>query len=106
INIKIEKGEVASDWTPAPEDQVSDWNQTDVTAFDFIKNKPTSLPPTTHTHVIDDVTGLQTALNGKYTLPTGDTTSQYINGLGNLASFPTIPTVNNNTLTLSTGTGL
>ena len=55
---KLEKGNKATDWTPAPEDQVSDWNETDSNALSFIKNKPT------------------------------------------------IPTVNNGQLTLSTGTGL
>lgn len=39
-NIKIEKGNKATDWTPAPEDQVSDWNTTDANSFSFIKNKP------------------------------------------------------------------
>ena len=55
---KYEFGNKATDFTPAPEDQVSDWNETDSTKFSFIKNKPT------------------------------------------------IPTVNNGQLTLSTGTGL
>lgn len=41
--IKLEKGNKATDWTPAPEDQVSDWNVTDVNSFAFIKNKPTQL---------------------------------------------------------------
>jgi hypothetical protein len=41
--LKIERGTIATDWTPAPEDQVSDWNTTDVNSFSFIKNKPTSL---------------------------------------------------------------
>ena len=42
-NLKLEKGNKATDWTPAPEDQVSNWNQTNVNAFDYIKNKPTKL---------------------------------------------------------------
>jgi hypothetical protein len=42
-NWKIEKGNKATDWTPAPEDQVSDWSVTDVNSFAFIKNKPTQL---------------------------------------------------------------
>ena len=42
-NIKLEKGNKATDWTPAPEDQVSDWSTTDVTSFSYIKNKPTTL---------------------------------------------------------------
>ena len=40
---KLEKGNKATDWTPAPEDQISDWNTTDVDDFSFIKNKPTTI---------------------------------------------------------------
>lgn len=40
---KLEKGNKATGWTPAPEDQVSDWSVTDATSFAFIKNKPTQL---------------------------------------------------------------
>ena len=43
VNIKVEKGNKATDWTPAPEDQVSDWSETDINSFAFIKNKPTQL---------------------------------------------------------------
>jgi hypothetical protein len=58
----------------------SDWNQSDSTQKDFIKNKPdlstyataTALSTglagkanTAHTHAVADVTGLQTALDGK-----------------------------------------
>jgi hypothetical protein len=42
-NFKLEKGTKATDWTPAPEDQVTDWNVTDVNSFAFLKNKPTQL---------------------------------------------------------------
>lgn len=38
--ITVTIGNVPIDWAPAPEDQISDWNQTDNTQFDFIKNKP------------------------------------------------------------------
>ena len=40
---QLERGTIATDWTPAPEDQVSDWSTTDVTLFSYIKNKPTTL---------------------------------------------------------------
>ncbi|NLL64018.1 MAG: hypothetical protein GX241_07320, partial [Ruminococcaceae bacterium] len=40
---KLEFGNKATDWTPAPEDQVSDWNESSATSFSFIKNKPTQL---------------------------------------------------------------
>lgn len=43
--------------------------------------------PLGHSHVIADVTGLQTALDGKFNNPIGDTT-QYIAGDGSLISFP------------------
>lgn len=34
----------------------SDWNQTDSSKDDYIKNKPTSMPPTAHTHNGSDIT--------------------------------------------------
>jgi hypothetical protein len=42
-NWKLEKGNKPTDWTPAPEDQVSDWNESNASSFSFIKNKPTQL---------------------------------------------------------------
>ena len=59
-NIKLEKGNKATDWTPAPEDQVSDWNETDSTKHSFIKNKPTI--PTVNNGELTLTTG--TGLNG------------------------------------------
>jgi len=41
----------------------SDWDA--VSGDSFIQNKPTTFPPSSHTHVISDVTGLQTELDGK-----------------------------------------
>ena len=41
--VKVEKGTIATDWSPAPEDQVSNWSTSDATSFSFIKNKPTQL---------------------------------------------------------------
>lgn len=46
-------------------------------------------------------TATQTALNGKYNIPSG-TSGQYLNGLGNPVTFPTIPT---NTNELTNGAG-
>lgn len=63
----------------------SDWNQTDSTKKDYIRNKPKGDYATTtkaltdglagkanlsHTHAIADVTGLQDALNGKLSVAT------------------------------------
>jgi len=44
-------------------------------------------------------TDLQSALNAKYNTPAG-TTGQYVRGDGTLGTFPSIPTVNDNSLTL------
>lgn len=43
-----------------PGDTVSDWSN--------IANKPATFPPSSHSHPISDVTGLQTALDGKAAL--------------------------------------
>ena len=44
--------------------------------------------------------------SGTLTVTGAGTTSQYIRGDGSLATFPSIPTVNNNTITLTMGDGL
>ena len=41
--IKLERGNKATGWSPAPEDHISDWLTTDVNSFSYIKNKPTTL---------------------------------------------------------------
>lgn len=46
----------------------SNWTQTNTTADDYIKNKPTTFPPIAHNHPISQVTGLQGALDGKANL--------------------------------------
>lgn len=56
-----------------------------------LTGKPTTFTPSAHTHVISDVTGLQTALDGKFAIPAG-ATSQYVRGNGTLATLPLIPT--------------
>ena len=43
----------------------TDGTQTSETHWDLIYNKPSSFTPSSHTHSISDVTGLQTALDGK-----------------------------------------
>jgi hypothetical protein len=63
----------------------ADWNS--VSGLSQILNKPSTFTPSAHSHVISDVTGLQTALDSKYNNPTGDTT-QYIAGDGSLIAFP------------------
>lgn len=50
----------------------ADWNE--------INNKPSTFPPSAHTHSISDVIGLQTALDSKEPTITAGTTSQYWRG--------------------------
>ena len=38
-NVKLEKGNKPTDWTPAPEDQVSNWAETNSDSSSFIKGK-------------------------------------------------------------------
>lgn len=66
----------------------SDWTQANTSSLDYIKNKPTTFAPSAHTHVISDVTGLQSALDAKFNNPSGSTL-QYLRGDGSLATFPT-----------------
>jgi hypothetical protein len=56
----------------------SDWGA--VSGDAQILNKPSTFPPSSHTHVIADVTGLQTALDGKEGTITAGTTAQYWRG--------------------------
>lgn len=84
-----------------PSSQVNaDWNATSGVAqilnkpvlfdgtWNSLTGKPTTFAPSSHTHSISEVTGLQTALDSKFATPTG-TTSQYLRGNGSLATFPT-----------------
>ena len=84
---KLEKGNKATDWTPANEDQVSDWNETDSTKFSFIKNKPTI--PTVNDGKLTLTTG--TGLNGS----TNFTANQSSNSIFDvsIASTHKLPTV-------------
>ena len=73
IGVKGEQGNPASQLN-------TDWNA--VSGVTQILNKPSIFPSN-----IANVTGLQTALDGKFPNPTGDTT-QYIAGNGSLVAFP------------------
>lgn len=74
-------------------------------AYSALTGIPATFAPSAHTHAASDIvsgtlataripalaisqtTGLQTALDGKYPIPTG-TTAQYVRGDGTLATFP------------------
>lgn len=49
--------------------------------WDELTGKPTEFPPTDHTHTVDDVDGLQTALDGKQASGSYATTTQLTDGL-------------------------
>jgi hypothetical protein len=88
----------------------SDWNQSDSTQKDFIKNKPNlSIYATAtalntglagkankvHTHAVADVTGLQTALDGKQAKGSYATTTALTEGLAGKANTSHTHTVAN-----------
>lgn len=89
----------------AAEQVNSDWNAT--SGASQILNKPTTFPPSAHTHSkaavgldnVDNTSDInkpisnatQTALNTKFNIPTG-TTSQYVAGDGSLVTFPSFGT--------------
>ena len=41
----------------------SDWNQTNNLFVDYIKNKPTSFPPSTHSHTLEELSDVNTSLS-------------------------------------------
>lgn len=88
----------------------SDWNQSDSAQKDFIKNKPdlsiyaTATALSTglegkankaHTHAVSDVTGLQTALDGKQAKGSYATTTALTDGLAGKANTSHTHTVAN-----------
>jgi hypothetical protein len=84
-----EKNKLAGIQSGAEVNVNADWNST--TGDAQILNKPTTFPPSTHTHVVGDVTGLQTALDGKQNNITLTTTGN--NGSATLVgSTVNIPT--------------
>ena len=98
--LKLEKGNKATDWTPAPEDQVSDWAETNSDSLSFIKGKE--------------------IVNNEFNNVYNQISLRANNRLSNLASDLTarekgtirdkigvvLQTVNDGELTLTTGTGL
>ena len=84
--LMLTSGNKIVDWTPAPEDQVSDWNETDSTKHSFIKNKPT----------------IPTVNNGQLTLSTGTGLSGSANFTANQAGESTFSVAVTNTHKLPT----
>lgn len=86
--IPIETVDPAKLKPPTPSNSANQciiWNGTSWAYWDW--DLSNLFATSTHTHVIADVTGLQTALDNKYNQPAG-TTSQYVRGDGSLATFP------------------
>lgn len=61
VNDTFTAGQVSYKWNGTA------WVANNITTIDWtnVANKPTTFAPSAHTHVIGDVTGLQTALDGK-----------------------------------------
>lgn len=58
-------------------------------SYGDLTGTPTVFAPAAHVHPVSQVTGLQTALDGKLAAPAG-TTAQYLRGDGTLATFPAL----------------
>lgn len=97
VNTEDGKGLSSNDYTDEDKDKLenieeeaqknvqADWNQSNNSADDYIKNKPTlfsgswndltdtppSFPPAAHTHDISEVSGLSAALSGKVSIEAG-----------------------------------
>lgn len=65
-----------------------------VTSYLDLTNVPSTFPPATHTHVVSDVTGLQTALDGKQAAGSYVTTSGGITAIAVVVSMPATPAAN------------
>lgn len=79
-----EKNKLAGIQSGAEVNVNADWNATSGDAQ--ILNKPSTFPPSTHTHAIADITGLQTALDGKQSTLVSGTNIKTINGNSLLGS--------------------
>lgn len=85
-----------------------DWNQSDNLQDDFIKNKPLTFPPSSHTHSISDVLNLQTELDNKQNV-LGYTPENEVNKQDSLAidgtgvKYPTVDAINNTGFNLLIG---
>ena len=73
-----EKNKLAGIQSGAEVNVNADWNA--ISGDAYILNKPTSFPPSIHTHSISDVDNLQTALDGKESRISAGTTAQYWRG--------------------------
>ncbi len=68
------------------------WDKNSGDDFNGVYSNLTGIPstflPSSHNHAVSDVTGLQSALDGKYDTPTGNI-SQYVRGNGSISTLPT-----------------
>ena len=64
--------------TGAEKNVQADWTETSTTSDAYIKNKPSTFPPSSHSHSQSDITGLTNALAGKASTAVATTSS---NGL-------------------------
>lgn len=92
------------DSTTIPDAQIqSDWNQSDNTKVDYIKNKPT-IPAAQVNSDWNAVSGVAQILN-KPTIPAAQVNSDWdaVSGVAQILNKPTIPTVNDSTITITQG---
>lgn len=86
--IKAEYGNVATMWFPSINDMRANWTQSIESALSYIRNKPTAFPPSSHSHVLSEITGLVDALAGKVS------TAQLVEQLANYIPINGVSTIN------------
>lgn len=92
VNIRGAAGDGAGDM------QISTYDPQNVSGDAFLRSNHTG------SQAISTVTGLQTALDGKYSQPGGNT-NQYVRGDGSIVAFPAIPAGTVTSVGLSAPTG-
>lgn len=98
--IKLEKGNKATDWTPAIEDQVSNWAETNSDSLSFIKGK--EIITNEFNNVYDQINA---RANNRLSNLASDLTAREKGTIRDKIGV-VLQTVNDGKLTLTTGTGL
>ena len=99
-DLKIERGNKATDWTPAPEDQVSNWAETNSDSLSFIKGK--EIVNNEFNNIYDQISA---RANNRLSNLASDLTADEKGTIQDKIGV-VLPTVNDGKLTLTTGTGL
>jgi hypothetical protein len=90
-------GDGSTAWSSLPY-SVADASGTSSVDWSAVLNKPSTFPPSSHTHVISEVTDLQTSLDGK-------AASSHTHAMAELTAFNVASPVNGQALVYNAATG-